>query len=154
MSKVKKRFCKYCGSEIDSKEKICTGCGHSFFSYRKLPISIFLLLFCLVLGGTCIYLYVENQKLQEEVKYNKELIEVFNKRAADYYDQILSMKEEQKEERKLLNIYKNDFAYVTATGNKYHTYDCSYIQSSNTNIYIDTIQTLRQQGYSECNECY
>lgn len=158
MSRNKKRFCKYCGCEIDSDKKICTGCGHTFFHIKKVPIVAILLILCITFGSISVYLYISNRSLQNELSYNKELVskqrKTIENNAANYeknYDQLLVIKGKYE---MMLNRYKNDFAYVVANGVKYHTYDCTFIENSKSDIYCGTIQELREQGYSECSVCY
>lgn len=51
-----------------------------------------------------------------------------------------------------LEMYQDDFAYVTRMGSKYHKLNCYHIE--NADLFIDTIQELKQSGYEPCSDCY
>lgn len=51
-----------------------------------------------------------------------------------------------------LNNYYEDFAYITQDGEHYHKYGCPYIEDSD--LYVNYINSLKRDGYTECSYCY
>jgi len=48
-SNVRQRYCKYCGHEINSNTKKCTGCGKQYFKFKVKPfVSVLVVLFLVV----------------------------------------------------------------------------------------------------------
>ena len=167
MNKEKIRFCKYCGSEINMEEKICTGCGKQFFSAKKSIIPAFKFCFVLMFIASIIvniwffFNYKEVESLKSELfqlEAERDAARTSLDNMKKLYDKLEKDYKASEDKRiKYTNLYmqyKIDCAYITATGEKYHTYDCAYIQNCNTKIYVDTIYDLKKQGYYQCSECY
>ena len=167
MSKEKIRFCKYCGSEIDINEKICTGCGKEFFSVKRSILPAFKILLSLafiisiVINVWLLFYYMDTTDLKSELfqlEAERDAARTsLNNLKGLYNDLEKDYKTSENERIKYASLYmayKNDFAYITATGEKYHAYDCTYIQKCNTEIYVDAIYDLKKQGYYQCSECY
>lgn len=171
MSKDKKRFCKYCGNEIDPKEKVCTGCGKKFFNIKVFfsKITIIILLICLLVSVASNIIFIKriSEYQAEIVNLSEELFKVeANLKTKEtslntLHDSYKKLESEKKNTFKefleatyLLGDYQNDFAYVTSAGSKYHKRDCTFIKSATSTIYCGTIIDLTRQGYKACSECY
>lgn len=51
-----------------------------------------------------------------------------------------------------LDVYYDNFAFVTKSGTKYHKDGCPY--TKDRGLYADSIADLKRQGYEPCSHCY
>lgn len=98
MKKEKIRYCKYCGSLIESESKICSGCGKEYFNIKKFGKAHILVFFALVIVSvSSSFFAIANGARCKNLQAK-----------ADFIDSHL--------------------AFVTNTGEKYHKYDCFHIE--------------------------
>ena len=75
--RIKTKFCSRCGSAIDNKTKICTGCGKKYFKIRinKFSVAIIIMsVFIAALTAFNVYQFSNTQNLQSEiVKLEKQV---------------------------------------------------------------------------------
>lgn len=136
----KNRFCRLCGCKIDSKTKICSGCGKKYFKgINKNFVIIIILSALLVISSVCNFLqYEENNDLassisilNDEIDEYKDLIIV-----GDYYQ------------------YFTDtyVACVDEGSEQYHTPLCSEFERENFMIY--NVGLAESLGYTPCPHCH
>lgn len=181
--KGKIQYCKYCGGKIDNATKQCTSCGKGSFIKRHSSSIVIILLTILLTATFifAICLVTQNINLKEKITLlessNSELVQTVSdltlelSTLSENYTLLETSKNELETSKNELETeykentramidaiwelgdYQNDFAYVTAAGEKYHKKSCSILLNEKT-LYCDTIYKLKQSGYSPCLICY
>ena len=112
---------------------------------NKKFVSIILTLFLILSVGVNIYqgvtynsLVQDNKQLQNSIEEQKEIVN-------DKNDQINSLKSE-------IRFYENNAVFVTGQGEKYHKYDCQYMQGKE--YWILNISAAQGKGYEPCSKCF
>lgn len=167
----KAEFCRKCGGEIDGTGK-CTGCGHQYFSPRRLArkirivptVSASIAILCAVAAFS---LNVKAQKLNAKVQeQNAHIVEaeaLIRKKDSELRDlsrqagDLGARLDEQSETISDLvekSVFFDAFAAIsTPAGEKFHTYDCHTIDLS-SGFNITTIKMARYLGYEPCKVCH
>lgn len=145
----KKRFCKYCGGEIDPSAKKCLSCGKQFFHFSKTKVlvSIIALLIVVGVGGFCGYKAYTKAVNEEIFSYAMDALnnQQFSL-ALSYLDQLPSPETK----------YPDEYAYAKA-GVLYEEED--YLAAYNAfnsleNPPTEIIKNLRSRIYSEGKKAY
>lgn len=158
----KKRYCKECGSQIDSETKKCTGCGKQYFRFRiRNAITVVLLVSSLaiaVISTYNAYQYknqIEQYKIQESV-LNEKIDELEKYRESSYNLQ-QRIDDYQKETRKLKSkvwFYDKHIVFVNSDDiYTYHKYDCVFFFYSNSNFSAYDTEAAKNRGIRPCIYC-
>jgi len=126
--KTKVRFCKMCGSQINSETKKCSGCGKQYFKgikFNKFFTMTFILSIVMLISVILnIVQFVKMNELSKDKKYYK----------------------------RYLNFYEKHTAIVSDDGSKkYHIYGCDDLDTSSFLIYNCNASVVK--GYSACSKC-
>ncbi len=144
---MKKKFCKYCGGEIDGNRK-CSKCGKQYFTWRTSHFIIAIMICAsLILGYYCYSYYEMYQDVRGEVAYQTSLARSRGNLIDDLNKQI-------SEQKNMISNYEKWVAFRTEAGEKYHKYDCYIITNNDGKIYYDTIYNLERLGYEPCKHCH
>lgn len=132
----KKRYCKFCGNEIEPSTKKCTGCGKQYFNFKKMirriaPAVLIISLICNVILSVMLY------------QNHEQIIELDDELQAQYE------KAEDNEEK--AQYLDNNIVFTTASGESYHSYGCQYIQGRYKFIWF--IADAVREGYKPCSVC-
>ncbi|MDY4080139.1 MAG: hypothetical protein SOY97_00760 [Candidatus Metalachnospira sp.] len=110
-------------------------------NFASIILTLFLLLSVVVniyQGVTYNSLVQDNKQLQNSIEEQKEIVN-------DKNDQINSLKSE-------IRFYENNAVFVTGHGEKYHKYDCQYMQGKE--YWILNISAAQGKGYEPCSKCF
>lgn len=143
-----KRFCKYCGSVIDSETRGCPGCGKRYTNAKIVLLRLCLLVAIVSVVSVSLYGAI-NYSNAVNAKNNQHFIE-----ARKYYDNLLIADK----------LFPDDYAYVTAgtlmernahilalnAFEELEDYDipASIIKALKETIYMTGQNFYRQQNYS------
>ena len=154
---VKTKYCSKCGSVIDSKNKVCTGCGKKYFKgikFNKSSIPAIVLSILLLLS--VIIIFVQNGKIVVQ----NDKIEYLNLEKRNLTNEVSSLKNdirELKDEREYLlkeNRFFDDYAVIVGDDgtNKYHKYYCFELDTSD-GFWIFNTEAAEGRGYYACPKC-
>lgn len=136
------RYCKYCGSAIDSNKK-CTGCGKQYFRLPRInvhyAIIAFLILVIVALLYECAILNTRNAQLANgDIWFIKD--QQTYKEQCDWYQNVLD---------------NMGIAFVFDDGYYWHRPNCEKVaEHPNLQLYSGTIEEFKDEGYEECPLCY
>lgn len=135
-SQKRKRYCKFCGNEIDPITKKCAGCGKQYFNFKKMikcivPVILIISLICNVILSVMLY-----QNHQQIIELKDELQEQYEKA------------EDNEEKAQYLDEH---VVFTTASGAAYHSYGCQYIQGRYKFVWF--IEEAIREGYTPCSVC-
>ncbi|MCI8589716.1 MAG: hypothetical protein HFE77_03280 [Clostridiales bacterium] len=95
--KSTKRFCKQCGSEIDSNTKICAGCGKHYFRtknvLKKIPVIVLSLLLCVSIAVNVLSI-MEYKKQLSSIQIYETRISSLKKLVSEYQDKANKLQKE------------------------------------------------------------
>ncbi|MBQ9097039.1 MAG: zinc ribbon domain-containing protein [Clostridia bacterium] len=147
--KVKIRFCKFCGGQIDSQTKKCTGCGKQYFKgikFNKFLTAVLILVVALLVS--IILNIVQFVKIDSLNGYKQYYME----RGLHYQSEIADLRKEIKDKNNKLNFYEKYAVIVPDDGSKkYHIYGCDDLDTSSFWIY--NYNAAEQEGYYACSKC-
>lgn len=146
----KRRFCKFCGSEIDQNTKKCTGCGKQFFLLKRIYKNAALIIL-IVLNIIIITLFVF---LDIEYRDTKELLEINRDAVQKHLSTIKELNDENFDLSKKADFLDEHICFTTKTdsGYRYHKYGCYHLDNRDT--YYWFIEDARREGYTACLDCY
>lgn len=137
MSHSKKRYCKYCGHEIDLATKKCSGCGKQYFSFKRIffPICVIFLI-ASIAGNIALGIMISDYQYNYEIaqlsyESSKKLVDSYRNKAF-YLD--------------------NNIVFTTPSGAKYHKYDCWHLDGNHQNMW--SISEAENAGYEKCLDCH
>lgn len=107
-------------------------------SNRLKIIASILAISTIVLGCTTYYFH------QKFVQANVECAQMELERDSNFTELM--------EAEDSLDVYYDNFAFVTKSGAKYHKDGCPY--TKNRSLFVDSISDLKRQGYEPCSHCY
>lgn len=110
----------------------------STYSKRLKIIACMLAISTIILSCTTYYFH---QKLMQT---NIDYAEMESERDSNFTDLM--------EAEDSLDVYYENFAFVTKSGTKYHKDGCPY--TKDRELYVDSIADLKPQGYKPCSRCY
>lgn len=164
---VKTKYCSRCGSVVDNKTKVCTGCGKKYFKglrFTKFSITVMVLTFVIVLISTLsVFQYINirevNRELKDEISYlergmsiKQSVIEQYERRVDSLEDEISDLRIGKVSGIKALDFYERYAALVNENSKKYHKYGCEDFDKSSFWIY--SITAAEQKGYYACPKCH
>ena len=153
---IKTKFCKHCGSAIDNKTKVCSGCGKKYFKgirFNKFSLTVLILSLALVVCSALnIYQYANVQILQSEINDLEEDISANQITMAQLRDNISDLYVEKWKNSSKLDFFDEYAALVNSGSSKYHTYDCDDFDISSFWIY--NVAAAEDKGYYACPECH
>lgn len=133
----KKRFCKYCGQEIDQITKKCTGCGKQYFVFKRLfRPAFYCLLIVSIIANIVMGIVISDYKYEYEIT-SKDLEEAKGK--AESY-------------REKAGYLDNHIAFTTDNGTRYHMYSCWHLKDNHDNMW--TVEEVKRAGYQKCLDCH
>ena len=147
-----KKFCKYCGAEINADTKKCTGCGKQYFHLPKLHkhtvIIAIVMILVISLTGLNIYQYINNKNeqiiLQQNISSLKDSIGIKDTQIENQINTIERMSSEY--------YFYHYYAVIVQRGvTNYHRYGCSRIDYSYFWIY--NREAAIAKGYDPCPVC-
>lgn len=133
-----KRYCKFCGNEIEPITKKCTGCGKQYFNkkiFYRIIYKLFLLLSLIVIGFLITVCYQQNKQITA-LKQNLD-----------------SEQERIDELETTIEYLDNHLVFTTPSGYAFHHLDCPYIQGKTLTPWSSTLQAV-SEGYSPCTRCF
>lgn len=164
------KFCKYCGNEIDSATKKCSGCGKQYFKLAKNTFFIIstVILAIAVIVMSCV-IYTNNKTIalyqdrigqwQEANEKLTEYCHVYKQREKMKQDKIDSLTNEGYDLAQMvyditmeLNSYHSLVAIFTETGEKYHKASCSHVR--NRMVIVAPVEWAKDNGLEPCKDCY
>ena len=166
-AKGKVQKCPKCGTLLSKKEKICSICGEAMPKKprgAKAAIISMSIVICLLLCST-VYFMLEMfegnraiDELREEVQTYSASIEKLNSEISTLTSQAESWKKHYQDLKldytimsREANFY-HSYAVIIGNSNRYyHSYDCSYLDTSY--FYIYNTENARYQGYRPCPHC-
>ena len=171
----KRRFCKYCGTELSPADSICPNCGKRVrivIPWKK--TAFFSLLALSLVGNVVLAVIVATQQQQVEI-YQEKQIELYqelnlekqyslqdlseggdvswpntywrNKSAAEAG--FMGLNVDQLNSLVFANKY---VAVVTKSGTKWHHPDCFHLATA-SEVYIYSIEGAEKAGYEPCEDC-
>ncbi len=139
----KARYCRECGGLVDPDTKKCTKCGKQYFRFPKKQVgrAVVVLLFLAMAGGL-VYLYGQNQSLNEDLMDKK--LEDISIRYPEVYSEY--------------NFYHDQAVIVGKDIPYYHSYGCSELFDENGNwkmdfMWIYNTENAERLGYEPCPKC-
>ncbi len=158
--KVKCRFCKLCGGEIDSETKCCTKCGKQYFKGIKNYLKIFKnksnllnkiiisILVVAVIGQTIGLIY-----LGREYKEKNSTVTAQSKRIKTMESNITKLTNENNTLKDKASFLDDHIVIMTSRSSsaKYHKYGCRWIKDRSFWAF-NTEQVADR--YSPCNYCH
>lgn len=160
---TKKRFCKYCGGEIDSNKK-CTKCGKQFFhlpriSFLKTFLCILFFAIALLSSVTAATFYIECQNISAKLETAQtEISSLKQQRSQQKAKNVIATKELEKyktmylEQKTIADYWQKYMSIITESEDKYHKCTCPYIQNSNWTRGSTLVWMV--EGYEPCSFCY
>lgn len=165
----KVRYCKLCGSIIDSTTKKCTGCGKQYFSpafARRLAAAVLSIALIVSTGLLLRELFHCRDQIETLSASVSEISSDLTTVSLERDDLALQVQQLEKEistlrssSRKIedeLEFYHSKVAVVDLTYttiNYYHTRSCSsLLRSKGYTVY--TIPEAKQRGYTPCPDCF
>lgn len=141
---VKMKYCSRCGSAIDNKTKICTGCGKQYFKGIKLTkYSIAMASLVLVLTVSLIV----NICAISEINFLSEYGDEQHKKAEKLENEI-------KENENMVDFFESRAEIVFDDGtDRYHKWGCSKGGQADT-FWIFNTEYAEWRGYTECPYCH
>lgn len=166
---IKTRYCKYCGSIVDNKTKICTGCGKKYFRwirFTKILTVIALILVIIATSTLCVLQYVNTQNLKEKISdlenENQYLLKENGKKEVtinslqmeidDLNDENLELLKKNWYNSSELEFYEEHAVMVNENSEKYHKYGCADFDQSYFGVY--DVELAKLMGYSACPKCH
>ena len=92
-----------------------------------------------------IYFVVSNMYI---LNLNKKLESEINRKNVEFQDSQTKIRDLEED----LDFYENNAVIVTENGEKYHKYNCQYIQGKS--YYIYNVEAAQAYGYSPCEVCF
>ena len=154
--KIKTKFCSHCGSIIDGKTKICTGCGKKYFKIRLNKFSVAIIVLSVVIASLTalnVVQYLNTQNLQKEIVDLEK--QVSTKETSLKYVRELNdeLKKENSENLAEHNFFRNHAVIIgNDNTNKYHKYGCSLLDTSD-GFWIYNSKAAEGDGYKACSYC-
>ena len=150
------KYCSRCGSAIDNKSKICTGCGKQYFKgfkINKFSITIMLFSFVIILVSIlCASQYSDIQELKSEIVSLETLVNAKQEHIDRLKNKIDDMEDDRDEDRDKLEFYEEYAVLVNEGSDYYHKYGCPMFDESSFWIY--NIAAAESRGYEPCFDCY
>lgn len=165
------QYCKKCGAPIERKTKKCTGCGHQYFSFKRLLPVLSILCLLLIGGYFGVTFYANYQKIMEDNESLKSQIESLEKLCSqsesenkqltyevqqlqDLRDDAMELSKSRSNNSQLFIDLKSRLRN-SSTGNKYAScgseiYSVKKGKSRNIHINFKAVNTL----YMACNDEY
>lgn len=133
-----RRYCKFCGNEIDPLTKRCNNCGKQYFN-KKSFLRVFCKLFLLLLIFLAIFLAVLCYRQSREIDALKQDLD--------------SVQERARELESTINRLDNRLVFTTPSGYAFHHIDCPYIQGKDIEPWSSILQAT-SEGYTPCSRCF
>ena len=160
---IKTKYCSRCGSVVDNKTKVCTGCGKKYFrGFRFTKFSITVIALALVIATVstlCVLQNINTQELKDEisdlekqVSTKQSTINRLESKVDDLEDEISDLKFGNLTDKWALEFYEEYAVLVNENSKKYHKYGCDDFDSSSFWIY--NINAAEQKGYYACSKCH
>lgn len=146
--KLKVRFCKFCGGQIDTQTKKCSGCGKQYFKGIKFNrfLTTVLILSLLIISSIILNI-VQIVKINE---LNAD-IEYYTQKSSEQQTRIATLEKNIKERNNDLDFYLKYAVIVNDNSKKYHAHGCNDLEDSSFRIY--NISQAKNLGYSACSKC-
>ncbi len=146
----KNRFCRLCGSKIDSETKICSGCGKKYFkgiTLNKNSVTIILLSLFLAIS---LFLNILQIVYINDVNFVNEYL---TESVDELEGEIIVLQDELYKSQKLADFVDDYIAFVEDDGTKYyHKFDCSDFKGKSFLVY--NIKAAEEKGYKPCPNCH
>lgn len=169
---ITKRFCKYCGGELDSNKK-CTKCGKQFFHLstpkvrkrRILTIMLVLIAICSIAVAFTYYnnyavvvasLNASKEEYEQLATDYESLVKLYHTREDAlkmWQEDCKTYQEMHKEQKEIADYWNRYGAITTPSGKKYHKYGCQHLVNAKE-VYLWTIWDVKDNGYKPCETCY
>lgn len=162
-------YCKKCGAPIDNKSGKCSGCGKQYFRLQNIFSPKIIIGFLIVINvglAGCSYFWYSgyNYQIQETDKLSEQLsqkndsiskLEASNadleKRLNNMSSRYFSLQTDYNSIKDKANLFDEYVVFTTYTGEKYHSYDCFYIQGHPTYYWLK--EEAQAAGYEPCFYC-
>ena len=146
--KKKKRFCRYCGSELDIQTKKCPGCGKQYFHLPKIKKQSALIIcggaLILILAGLNVYQYIDNKN--ESALLENQLSSV-RQELSRTYDVLSSWRDEY-------NFHHDRAVLVQQeSSDYYHYYGCSCLDYTKWITILDIFTAIKYLDLDPCPVC-
>lgn len=147
---IKTKYCSRCGSVVDNKTKVCTGCGKKYFKgirFNKFSITV------IILSLAFITSVIVNICQYNEIDYLSWREGYLEDQVSDLNDKVDDLEDEKWENWAKLNFYDNAVVIVGDDGTDvYHKYGCSKLDTSN-GYWILNEEAADYRGYDRCSRC-
>lgn len=155
---VKTKYCRRCGSLIDNKTKVCTGCGKQYFrGFRFTKFSITVIALALVIATVstlCVLQYVSTQELTYEINDLKKQVKNKQSTIDSLEDRVDSLQSQVRDNSELVDFVDRYVVFVEDNGTKYyHKYGCVFLWD-NEPFWAFNIDAAKDNGYRRCPLCH
>lgn len=156
-SKPKTRFCKLCGDPIDPVTRKCTGCRKQYFRPPTFAGNRWLVVATAAACVVIVFLVVA--LVSQRSAYETQIAEL-NVKVSELEDEVATRDhtiekflEDNSDMHAEIRFYDNHIVFIGDNGsNKYHKYDCSYLDMSD-GFYAYNTENAKYQGYEPCPHC-
>lgn len=150
------KYCRLCGSKIDSHTKKCTGCGKQYFKGLKFTkfsaIVIALILVIATVSTMCILQFADNQKLKDEIRDLKNQVDTKQSTINSLESSVDELSRDMWDYRLDAIFVKQHVVFVEDDGtNLYHSLDCDEFKRESFWVY--NVLTAVDYGYRPCPIC-
>lgn len=140
----KTRYCKMCGSLIDSETKKCTSCGKQFFKLPKLNKTVLLVIICSVLLGLNIFQCIQLTQTKTTIVTQNKTIQKQEEKLAGKTNWNISGRTK--------TSFMNEYIVIINDREKtYHKFGCKYLRRSSFLAY--NVANAKALGYRACSSC-
>ncbi len=141
---VKMKYCSRCGSVVDSKTKICTGCGKKYFKgirFNKFSITV-IVLSLMFIGSAIVNIYQYDEI--DRLTWREEYLE----------GQVSDLSDANQENQGEAFFFDYYAEIVGDDGTElYHKYGCKKLDTDD-GFWIFNTEAAESQGYNECPYCH
>ena len=154
---IKKRYCSKCGSMVDNKTKICTGCGKQYFKgfkFTKFSITVIVLaLVIAILSTFCVLQYINTQELSDEISALEGQVRNKETTISTLQNKIDNLQKENADDLLKLMFFEEYAELVPNDGSyTYHKYGCPKLDDD-ANFWILNTEAAKQDYY-KCSYCH
>ena len=155
---VKVKYCSRCGSVVDSKTKVCTGCGKRYFrGLRLTKFSVTIIILALIIATIstlCVLQYVNAQELQSQIGGLERLVNSKQSTITRLEKEVEDLEDEKWENWDKTFFFDYHAEIVGDDGTKvYHKYGCDKLDTEN-GFWIFNTEAADGKGYKECPHCH
>lgn len=154
---VKTKYCSRCGSVVDNKTKVCTGCGKKYFKglrFTKFSITVMVLAFVIATISTLsVFQYMNIRELKDEISNLERGMSIRESAINRLANKVSDLENTNWENLKKLCFYDDAVVVIGNDGTDvYHKYGCSKLDISNGYLILNS-EAADYIGYEKCSWC-